>query len=43
MKRVYTTPPRIEVISIKVERGFADSLGTSILDYNKTEADSLDD
>lgn len=42
MKRNYTTP-RIEVISVNIERGFADSFDTTIVDYTKNGGDSLDD
>lgn len=42
MKKLYTYPA-VEVISFVAEKGFADSFDTTITNYNKTGADSLDD
>ena len=42
MKRDYIFPA-VEIFSVNVERGFADSFGASINDYTKNESDSMDD
>jgi hypothetical protein len=42
MKKNYVSPA-VEVISVNIERGFAESMDTTIIDYTKTGADSLDD
>ena len=42
MKKNYISPT-IELFSVDVERGFADSFGASINDFTKNESDSMDD
>jgi hypothetical protein len=42
MNRNYLSP-EIEVVSISVEMGFAQSIGAGLSDYNKNESDSMDD
>ena len=42
MKRDYISPA-VEIFSVNVERGFADSFGASINDFTKNESDSMDD
>lgn len=42
MKKSYISPA-VEIISVNIERGFAESLDSGIVDYTKGGADSLDD
>ena len=42
MKKNYVSPA-VEVISVDIEKGFAESFETGILDYSITGEDKLDD
>lgn len=42
MKKNYILPA-VEIISVSVERGFADSLNTGIKDFTFGDTDSMDD
>ena len=44
MKRTNTyVPPFVELFSVVVEKGFANSFGGGITDYNRNDGDELDD
>ena len=44
MKRTSTyVPPVVELFSLAVEKGFANSFGAGITDYTKNYGDELDD
>ena len=42
MNKKYVSP-KMEILSVDVEMGFAQSIGAGLSDFNKNESDSLDD